>query len=100
MLSVVYNTRSVLVDAPLVVQFAANTVHDFVGASHMVAPICDGVDLNCGCPQRWAKQMGLGSSLLEKPELICDMIRQCRNQILKPLTVSVKLRLLKNERFG
>lgn len=28
----------VLVDAPLITQFAANTAHDFVGAAHMVAP--------------------------------------------------------------
>ncbi|KAF2893762.1 hypothetical protein ILUMI_12412, partial [Ignelater luminosus] len=85
-----------LKDSPLVVQFAANTVHDFVGASYMVSPYCNGVDLNCGCPQRWAKQMGIGCSLLDKPELIADLISQCRNKITKPFTVSVKLRILKD----
>ncbi|KAK5647237.1 hypothetical protein RI129_002129 [Pyrocoelia pectoralis] len=85
-------------DAPVIVQFAANTVHDFVGAAHMVSPYCSGVDLNCGCPQTWAKQLGIGCSMLNRPDLISDLVRQCRNQILKPFTVSVKLRVLKDVR--
>lgn len=60
---------------------------------------CDGVDLNCGCPQRWAKQLGLGCSMLEKPQLIADLVRQCRNKIPKPFSVSVKMRLLQDEKF-
>lgn len=28
----------IAVDTPLIAQFAANTVHDFVGAASMVAP--------------------------------------------------------------
>jgi tRNA-dihydrouridine synthase 4 len=64
----------------------------------MVSPFCDGVDLNCGCPQRWAKQQGLGCILLERPELIHDLVRQCRNLIPKPFTVSVKMRLQKDLR--
>ncbi|XP_063907819.1 tRNA-dihydrouridine(20a/20b) synthase [NAD(P)+]-like isoform X2 [Zophobas morio] len=85
-------------DLPLIAQFAANTVHDFVGAAYLVSPFCNGVDLNCGCPQRWAKQQGLGCIMLEKPELIYDLVRQCRNSVAKPFTVSVKMRLKKELR--
>ncbi len=42
------------VDEPLVVQFAASRVEPFVAASQLVAGSCDGVELNCGCPQKWA----------------------------------------------
>lgn len=56
------------------------------------------MDLNCGCSQRWAKQQGIGCVLLENPHLIADIVQQCRNQISKPFTVSVKMRLLKDER--
>lgn len=56
------------------------------------------MDLNCGCPQRWASQLGLGCSLLKSPQLIYDMVRQCRNQIAKPFTISVKMRILPNLR--
>ncbi|XP_046681758.1 tRNA-dihydrouridine(20a/20b) synthase [NAD(P)+]-like isoform X1 [Homalodisca vitripennis] len=81
-------------DKPLIVQFAANNVEDFVSAAEIVSPYCDGVDLNCGCPQRWAMKEGYGSALLQKPELIRDLVLQLRNQIPKPFSVSVKIRLL------
>ncbi|KRT83728.1 hypothetical protein AMK59_4769, partial [Oryctes borbonicus] len=77
-------------------QFAANNLSDFLNAAKIVAPFCDGVDLNCGCPQRWAKQIGVGCVMLEKPELVADLIRQCRNQIPKSFTISVKMRILKD----
>lgn len=83
-----------LFDSPLITQFAANTAFDFVGAAYMAAPYCNGADLNCGCPQRWARDMELGCSMLSKPEIIYDIVRQCRNQIPKPFTISVKMRLL------
>ncbi|KAH1005558.1 hypothetical protein HUJ04_006518 [Dendroctonus ponderosae] len=85
-----------LFDTPLITQFAANTVHDFVGASYMVAPFCDGVDLNCGCPQRWAREMNLGCSLLKSPQKIFELVKECRNRISKPFTISVKLRIGEN----
>ncbi|XP_025074451.1 tRNA-dihydrouridine(20a/20b) synthase [NAD(P)+]-like isoform X2 [Pogonomyrmex barbatus] len=85
-------------DQPLIVQFAAKNVSDFVDASVMIAPYSNGVDLNCGCPQRWAMQEGYGADLLRKPELVKDLIRQVRNRISKPFTVSAKIRLLKDIR--
>uniref|UniRef100_A0A1B6M4W7 tRNA-dihydrouridine(20a/20b) synthase [NAD(P)+] n=1 Tax=Graphocephala atropunctata TaxID=36148 RepID=A0A1B6M4W7_9HEMI len=81
-------------DRPLIVQFAANNVEEFVSAAEIVSPYCDGVDLNCGCPQRWAMKEGYGSALLHKPELIRDLVLQLRNRIPKPFSVSVKIRLL------
>ena len=85
-------------DKPLIVQFAANTLHDFLNAAEMVAPYCNGVDLNCGCPQRWAMKEGYGADLLQKPDLVKDLIYQVRNRIPNPFTVSVKIRLLKDIR--
>lgn len=64
----------------------------------VICRYCSGVDLNCGCPQRWAKQMGVGCCLMDQPELVSDIIRQCRNQIPKPFTVSAKIRLGKTSR--
>ncbi|XP_015524197.1 tRNA-dihydrouridine(20a/20b) synthase [NAD(P)+]-like isoform X1 [Neodiprion pinetum] len=82
-------------DIPLIAQFAAKTVGDFVGAAEMVAPYVGGVDLNCGCPQRWAIKDGYGVDLLTKPQLVKDLVLQVRNRIPHPFTVSVKIRLLK-----
>ena len=81
-------------DRPLVVQFAANTATDLRRAAAMVAPYCDGVDVNCGCPQRWARDEGLGACLIEQPELVADMVQQTRNALGdRRRTLSIKVRL-------
>ncbi|XP_066962681.1 tRNA-dihydrouridine(20a/20b) synthase [NAD(P)+]-like isoform X5 [Macrobrachium rosenbergii] len=81
-------------DRPLIVQFAANNSEELADASRLVAPYCDGVDLNCGCPQRWAMAEGYGACLIHKPELVADMIRQTRNLVTDPdFTVSIKIRI-------
>ncbi|KAI5710789.1 hypothetical protein M8J76_000335 [Diaphorina citri] len=82
-------------DTPLVVQFASNNHEDFVQATQYVAPHCNGVDLNCGCPQRWAIKEGYGCALLSKPETMFSCVRELRNTIpSNDFTVSVKVRLL------
>ncbi|XP_072940578.1 tRNA-dihydrouridine(20a/20b) synthase [NAD(P)+]-like isoform X2 [Epargyreus clarus] len=81
-------------DSPLVVQFAANNVADFVDASTLVYPYSDGVDLNCGCPQRWAMKDGYGCALLLKPELIHDLVKGVKRNLSSDFSVSVKIRIL------
>ena len=81
-------------DRPLIVQFAANKVDDFVTSSELVSNYCDGVDLNCGCPQRWAQQEGIGACLINKPDYISDLIKQTRNRICRgDFSVSIKIRI-------
>ncbi|XP_050070115.1 tRNA-dihydrouridine(20a/20b) synthase [NAD(P)+]-like [Anopheles maculipalpis] len=81
-------------DTPLIAQFAANNTIDFLSASEMVYPYVDGVDLNCGCPQRWAMAEGYGSALLKTPELMADMLGTVRRNMPSSFSVSVKVRLL------
>lgn len=84
-------------DRPLVVQFAANNVNDIAAAAEIVSPFADGVDLNCGCPQRWALQEGYGASLIRKPQLMADMISGTRRRISnQKFTISVKIRIHDN----
>lgn len=54
------------------------------------------MDLNCGCPQRWAIKDGYGVDLLSKPQLIKELVQAVRNRIPTPFSVSVKIRLLKD----
>ncbi|CAH0627130.1 unnamed protein product [Chrysodeixis includens] len=82
-------------DSPLIVQFAANNCNDFVDASKLVHPYADGVDLNCGCPQKWAMKDGYGCALLSKPEVIYDLVKEIRNNLPNDFSVSVKIRILK-----
>ncbi|KAK3579343.1 hypothetical protein CHS0354_029635 [Potamilus streckersoni] len=81
-------------DRPLIVQFAANNSKDFADAAEIVTPYSDGVDLNCGCPQRWAMTDGYGACLIKKPELIKDMVQQVKSRVCREnFTVSIKIRI-------
>ncbi|KAM4742704.1 tRNA-dihydrouridine(20a/20b) synthase [NAD(P)+]-like [Anableps anableps] len=86
-------------DRPLIVQFAAHDAQTLADAACAVAPFSDGVDLNCGCPQRWAMSAGYGACLINKPQLVKDMVRQVRNQVDNPnYTASIKIRIHKDLR--
>ncbi|ELU03155.1 hypothetical protein CAPTEDRAFT_112268 [Capitella teleta] len=81
-------------DGPLIVQFAASQAKDFADAAEIVVPYADGVDLNCGCPQKWAMQEGYGCALLKKPELLHDSVLQARQRIdNNDFTISIKIRI-------
>ncbi|XP_038549804.1 B-cell receptor-associated protein 29-like isoform X2 [Micropterus salmoides] len=86
-------------DRPLIVQFASHDAQTLADAACVVAPFSDGVDLNCGCPQRWAMSAGYGACLINKPELVKDMVRHVRNQVDNPnYTASIKIRIHKDLR--
>lgn len=60
----------------------------------LVQPYADGVDLNCGCPQSWAKKEGYGCYLLKNTELIEDMMKTARRNAPSDFSISLKIRLL------
>lgn len=74
-----------------IVQFAANEALIFKEAAKLVEPFCAGVDLNCGCPQRWAQQAGVGSALLRQHQLLYDMARECTSAVSVPVSVKIRL---------
>lgn len=99
---------------PTVVQFGANVPQELARASSLVAPFSNGVDLNCGCPQSWACAETLGAALMEKRELVRDMVIETRDQLRrdgwgvgkekdmdnpKGRSVSVKIRVHKDLRY-
>lgn len=85
-------------DTPVILQFAAKTVQEFGEGCEVAAPWIDGVDLNCGCPQRWAVAEGIGAHLMSKPELVSEMVREAKSRSSKrpnggPVRVSIKIRV-------
>ncbi|GMS89147.1 hypothetical protein PENTCL1PPCAC_11322 [Pristionchus entomophagus] len=81
-------------DKQTIVQFAANEPEVFAAAAELVYNYSVGVDLNCGCPKSDVRQKGFGSSLLNKPELLADIVRQTRARISDPdYKVSLKIRV-------
>lgn len=84
-------------DQPLIAQFAASNPIDFASAAEIVYPYVDGVDLNCGCPQRWAMKEGYGANLLDRPEELVEFIRLTRSRISdRKFSVSTKIRISDN----
>lgn len=84
-------------DRPLVVQFAARTPFEFATATELVSRWVQGIDLNCGCPQGWAAEEGIGACLMNQPQLVSDMIKTARS-VAGSTPISVKMRIFQGAR--
>jgi tRNA-dihydrouridine synthase 1 len=82
-------------DRPLFVQFCTNDPSDFLSAAQLVAPHCDAVDLNLGCPQGIARKGHYGAFLQEDWSLIHGLIRTLHNEL--PIPVTAKFRILETK---
>ncbi|KAL2271727.1 hypothetical protein VTJ83DRAFT_1098 [Remersonia thermophila] len=78
-------------DRPLFVQFCANDPDVLLAAARIVAPHCDAVDLNLGCPQNIAKKGRYGSFLQEDQDLIHRMIRILHENLDVPVTAKIRI---------
>ncbi|XP_035300915.1 tRNA-dihydrouridine(20a/20b) synthase [NAD(P)+]-like isoform X2 [Cricetulus griseus] len=55
-------------DCPLIVQFAANDARILSDAAQIVCPYANGIDINCGCPQRIHDDLTRTIDLCQKAE--------------------------------
>ncbi|KAF2197249.1 FMN-linked oxidoreductase [Delitschia confertaspora ATCC 74209] len=78
-------------DRPLFVQFCSNSPDDLLAAAKHVAPFCDAVDLNLGCPQGIAKRGNYGAFLQEDWDLISRMIRRLHEELDVPVTAKMRV---------
>jgi tRNA-dihydrouridine synthase 1 len=78
-------------DRPLFVQFCANKPEDLLDAAQYVAPYCDAVDLNLGCPQGIARSGHYGSFLQEDWDTIYKMINKLHNELTVPVTAKMRI---------
>lgn len=78
-------------DRPLIVQFCANDPNDLFQAARHVAPHCDAVDLNLGCPQGIARKGYYGSFLQESPNLIHSLISTLHKNLDVPVTAKMRI---------
>lgn len=85
--------HSQLVRGRLVAQFASPNAASLADAAELVSPYVDSIDLNCGCPQKWAYHEGIGCALLRKPELVRDMVRSVKDRMGWDFGISVKIRV-------
>ncbi|WWD17345.1 hypothetical protein CI109_101786 [Kwoniella shandongensis] len=85
--------HSQLIRGCLIAQFASPNPTSLADAAELISPYVDGLDLNCGCPQRWAYNEGIGCALLRKPELVRDMVRCVKDRMGWDWPVSIKIRV-------
>lgn len=79
-------------DRPLIVQFCANKADTFLAACRLVEGICDGVDLNLGCPQMVAKKGRYGAYLQDEVELVCSMVTAVRDYCSLPVSCKIRVK--------
>ncbi|KAJ4144702.1 hypothetical protein LMH87_003575 [Akanthomyces muscarius] len=82
-------------DRPLFVQFCANDPEHLLTAAKQVAPYCDAVDLNLGCPQGIARKGHYGAFLQEDQDLVFKLINKLHTELSIP--VSAKIRILETK---
>lgn len=78
-------------DRPLIVQFCANNPDDFLEAARHVAPYCDAIDLNLGCPQGIAKKGRYGAFLQEDWDMIYKLINRLHTDLSIPVTAKFRI---------
>ncbi|RDW84707.1 hypothetical protein BP6252_02297 [Coleophoma cylindrospora] len=79
------------IDRPLFVQFCANNPDELLEAATYVAPFCDAVDLNLGCPQGIARKGKYGAFLQEDQDLIFSLINKLHQKLSVPVTAKIRI---------
>lgn len=78
-------------DRPVFVQFCANDPATLLEAAKKVAPHCDAVDLNLGCPQGIARKGHYGAFLQEDQALIYKLINTLHRELDVPVTAKIRV---------
>ncbi|KAF2074748.1 hypothetical protein CYY_003936 [Polysphondylium violaceum] len=78
-------------DSPMIVQFGANDAEELSAATEKVINHCQGIDINCGCPQKWVMKEGYGANLLLHPDRIFDMVKTVKRRMNIPVSIKIRI---------
>lgn len=62
-----------------------------VEAARYAKPVCDGIDLNLGCPQKIAKNGRYGAFLMDEWDLISTIVRRIKNEVQVPISCKIRI---------
>lgn len=75
----------------LVAQIGTANPEFALQAAKMIQDDVDGVDVNCGCPKKFSVQGGMGSALLETPDLLESILSTLVSSLSIPVTCKIRL---------
>ncbi len=82
------------VERPIVAQLFGKDPESFCQAAQKLVELkFDGIDINLGCPARTVVRHGSGAALINKPDLVAEIIKSVKQVIPEKMTLSVKTRL-------
>eukprot|EP01084_Bolivina_argentea_P234747 395187_1 len=79
-------------DRPLIIQLCSNNSNEIVKAVQIIeslGDICDGIDINLGCPQRCAQIENFGAYL--KPNIVKQMITELVKNVKLPICAKIRI---------
>jgi tRNA-dihydrouridine synthase 2 len=74
-----------------IIQIGSNDFDRFIKAAKLVAQDVSGIDFNFGCPKRFSLSGGMGAAMLEKPELIKDLLTKSVECLDLPVTCKIRI---------
>lgn len=76
-----------------ILQIGAANPEEAVEAAKIFMNDIAGIDLNCGCPEKFSLSGGMGAALLSQPHLTASIVKALRSTVPTHVTVSCKIRL-------
>eukprot|EP00928_Gymnodinium_smaydae_P064727 TRINITY_DN47998_c0_g1_i1.p1 TRINITY_DN47998_c0_g1~~TRINITY_DN47998_c0_g1_i1.p1 ORF type:complete len:442 (+),score=96.18 TRINITY_DN47998_c0_g1_i1:86-1411(+) len=65
-----------------------------VQAASVVCRDVRGIDVNMGCPKSFSVKGGMGAALLQKPEIVADILTSLRRNLPSQCSLTCKIRML------
>ena len=86
-------------ERPIAIQLFGSDKKLLIKAAKIVEPYFDIIDYNMGCPSvKVTKQMA-GAALLQKPEIVKDLLRSLVKAVKKPVTLKLRAGVNNSDKF-
>ena len=78
-------------EIPFIPQIFGGNAHDMITAAQMLAPNCDVIDLNFGCPAPKVTKICAGAALMGEPDNLVAMVEGIVSNVDVPVTAKMRL---------